>query len=214
MEGFRLDASVFTVDELRNILTGLRTLDSVTPRSPGLAEKLAGGRRSSPLEEELAINLSSFYKASLPEKIQLLREAVRKRRLVSFRYYYPKGGGGEAGGAVPRSSSGRTGICTGYCVRRQGALGSTSSSACGSWSCWKRGTGPGSSPKRRGASARLADGYRITASFDPQMKYRLVEEYGLDCYTVLPDGRLEAELGFTGPERAAEWLLSFGGAAR
>ena len=87
MEGFRLDASVFTVDELRNILTGLRTLTVIlggVKRIAGLAEKLAGGKRELPLEEELAINLSSFYKASLPEKIQLLREAVRKRKLVTF----------------------------------------------------------------------------------------------------------------------------------
>ena len=214
MEGFRLDASVFTVDELRNILTGLRTLESVTPRSPGLAEKLAGGKRELPLEEELAINLSSFYKASLPEKIQLLREAVRKRKLVTFQYYYPKGEEEKRVEPYRVIFHWSDWYLYGYCVRRQG-FRLYKLQRLWELELLEEGYRPREFPEEAGRfGARLADGYRITASFDPQMKYRLVEEYGPDCYTVLPDGRLEAELGFTGPERAAEWLLSFGGAAR
>ena len=42
------------------------------------------------------------------------------------------------------------------------------------------------------------------------MKYRLVEEYGPDCFTRQEDGRLYTEWGFTTRERALEWFLGFG----
>ncbi len=44
----------------------------------------------------------------------------------------------------------------------------------------------------------------------PEMKWRLVEEYGPDSFKVQEDGSLLIEWGFTDRENLFGWLLSFG----
>ena len=56
----------------------------------------------------------------------------------------------------------------------------------------------------------MTDDYLITAIYDPSVKYRLVEEYGPSCFTVMEDGRLYTKWGFTDPNRAISWFLGFG----
>jgi predicted DNA-binding transcriptional regulator YafY len=56
----------------------------------------------------------------------------------------------------------------------------------------------------------MTDDYLITALYDPSVKYRLVEEYGPDSFTVMDDGRLYTKWGFTDPDEAVLWFLGFG----
>ena len=42
------------------------------------------------------------------------------------------------------------------------------------------------------------------------VKYRLVEEYGPASFITREDGKLYTEWGFSTPEDALRWLLSFG----
>lgn len=58
--------------------------------------------------------------------------------------------------------------------------------------------------------SHMTDDYIITAVYDPSVKYRLVEEYGPESFTVMEDGRLYTEWGFTDSEEAVFWFLGFG----
>ena len=58
--------------------------------------------------------------------------------------------------------------------------------------------------------SHMTDDYIVAAVYDPCVKYRLVEEYGPDCFTRQEDGRLYTEWGFTTKEQALEWFLGFG----
>ena len=92
MKGFNFDTTVFTKDELGTILTGIKALESVSALpSSALSEKLYGKENIIPLDENLMIDLSSFYKDSLSEKIELLKKAAHEKKCVTFRYYYNKG---------------------------------------------------------------------------------------------------------------------------
>ena len=64
--------------------------------------------------------------------------------------------------------------------------------------------------EKRRFGSHMTDDYMVTAVYDPCVKYRLVEEYGPDCFTEQADGRLYAQWGFTTKERAVEWFLGFG----
>ena len=90
MEGFCLDTTVFTKEELSGIFTGLRSLHSVSKDSRWemLSEKIGGGTDR---DNTIQIDLSSFYKDQLAQKIELLKEAISSRRRVRFHYYYNKG---------------------------------------------------------------------------------------------------------------------------
>ena len=60
-------------------------------------------------------------------------------------------------------------------------------------------------------SGRLAAGnYRLKAVFAASEKYRLVEEYGLDCWTMLEDRRLLLERDFASYTNMRDWVLQFG----
>ena len=50
----------------------------------------------------------------------------------------------------------------------------------------------------------------MVALFNFSEKYKLIEQYGLDCYTETDDG-LRLEIGFTNREYLVGWLLAFGG---
>jgi len=57
--------------------------------------------------------------------------------------------------------------------------------------------------------SQISDDYIITAIFDNSEKYRLIEEYGVGCYTET-DGHLMFKHGFTNVDVMIRWLLSFG----
>ena len=94
MDGFRLDRTALTSRDMQAILSGLRSLDSVsgTNQYRRLMEKISPGSSDTlPAGQHILIDLSSWYKASLSEKIGLLHSAIERSRLVLFHYLSPRG---------------------------------------------------------------------------------------------------------------------------
>ena len=89
MEGYNFDTTVFTKDELQAVFAGLKALESVSavPASSALSDKLYGKDNVIPLDENIMIDLSSFYKDSLSEKINMLKKASHEKKCVTFHYY-------------------------------------------------------------------------------------------------------------------------------
>lgn len=52
--------------------------------------------------------------------------------------------------------------------------------------------------------------YQVTVLFDPACRWRLVEEYGADRFTMEPDGRLRFTCGFPDAHSVLSWVLTFG----
>lgn len=211
MEGFALDTTVFTQEELAAIFTGLKSLDSVSHASAAetLARKLdssAVGR----LTDEVQINLASFYKDDLAFKLERIRCAIRETKCITFHYYYNKGEADkriEPYRIVFRWSDW---YVFGYCrerqdfrmfkLRRLWDLRSTDETFA---------VREIPEEKERFGS-HMTDDYVIAAVYEPSVKYRLVEEYGPASFTEREDGKLYTEWGFTTKSRAVEWFLSFG----
>lgn len=94
MEGYRVDRTVLTDPEMQAILAGLRSLDSVsgTRRYAQLMEKLSAGTGGLvPGGAHMLIDLSYWYKTSLPPKIELIQNAIEQHRTIRFTYLSPKG---------------------------------------------------------------------------------------------------------------------------
>ena len=51
---------------------------------------------------------------------------------------------------------------------------------------------------------------QVRALFAPEMKWRLVEDFGPDCYTEADDGRLLFSAGYTDLDNLVTWLMTFG----
>ncbi len=209
--GYALDRRLFTQEELQAILSGVRGLDSVSasPQGAGLRDKLeivketAGGG-------PLLIDLASHYEDSLTEKIALLKSAIAENRLVSFRYYYEKG---ESDRTVePYYVVFRWGewylFC--WCLKRRDFRLFKLSRL---WEPEKREErfSPRDIPPEQLDPGRVWEtNYRLEALFDPGVKYRLIEEYGPDCFRVREDGRLFLAVDFTFYGNMLSWVLSFG----
>ncbi|HBG44256.1 MAG TPA: DNA-binding transcriptional regulator, partial [Firmicutes bacterium] len=93
MEGYQLDRSLLTADELQRLIAGLKSINSVSKESKpdSLLLKLAPNKTIAALADCIMIDLSSHYRDSLSEKISLIKEAITSRRLIFFDYYYRKG---------------------------------------------------------------------------------------------------------------------------
>ena len=211
MDGYRIDRTLLTSGEMQTILAGLQSLDSVsgTNRVAQLMEKLsAGGSDWMSGSRNILIDLSSWYKESLAPKIEQIRTAMDSHRLLSFTYYSPHGESKrliEPYYLIFRWSSW---YVWGYCTMREDyrlfKLNRMEEIHLGT--VFEPRTVP--LPDLRNERI-FPGGIRVRALFDPDCKWRLVEEFGPECFEEQPDGRLLFKADYTDEENLLTWLLSF-----
>lgn len=211
MDGFSLDTTIFTEQELSAIFTGLKSLDSVSDSS--YSEKLAnklGGDSAIGLSNDMLIDLSSFYKENLADKIEKIKLAIRDSRCIKFSYYYKKGDAEKFIEPYMIVFIWSNWYVFGYCREREDFRLYKLRRA---WdlSITEEEFEPRDIPEEKKHFGRnMTDSYYITAIYEASEKFKLVEQYGPDSFTVMEDGRLWTRWGFTDNEWALQWFLSFG----
>ena len=93
-EGFRLDKSILTADELSGIIAALKGIGSVSEHSriERTLDKLhAGSNAVVSIREPVVIDLASHYKDEFKDKIEIIKRAILESRLIEFDYYSEKG---------------------------------------------------------------------------------------------------------------------------
>ena len=212
MEGYRVDRTVLTGPEMQAILAGLRSLDSVsgTHRYAQLMEKLSAGASGLvPGGAHLLIDLSSWYKTSLPPKIELIQNAVEQHRMIRFYYFSPKGESVRNIEPYYLVFHWSTWYVWGWCrLRRDFRLFKlnrmTQLKAAKTFE-------PRPAPLPDLAPEQVFPAkYRVTVLFDPACRWRLVEEYGADRFAPQPDGRLRFTGSFPDADSVLSWVLTFG----
>lgn len=213
MENYKVDRTVFTTREMQDILAGLRSLDSIsgTNQYGLLMEKLsAGGSDFMAGNQSVLIDLSSWYKADLAPKIEIIRAAIDGRQELEFLYFSPKKEGKrriESYYLIFRWSSwyvwGWCTLCRDFRLFKLNRMAEL------------RLSGAGFEPRK----VPLPDlknerifpgGIRVKAVFKPECKWRLVEEFGLDCFEEQEDGKLLFHADYTDQDNLISWLLTFG----
>ena len=192
MEGYRVDRTVLTAPEMGAILAGLRSLDSVsgTRRYTQLMEKLSAGAATLvPGGTHMLIDLSSWYKTSLPPKIELIQGAIEQHRTIRFAYFSPKGESERTIEPYYLVFHWSTWYVWGWCRTREDfrlfKLNRMTDLVSG------EPFPPHPAPLPDLAPERIFPAkYHVTVLFDPACRWRLVEEYGAERFTVEPDGRL------------------------
>lgn len=212
MEDYKIDRTLFTQTEMQDILAGLRSLDSVngTNRYGQLMEKLSLGSSDFLVgNQSVLIDLSSWYKDSLAPKIELIRTAIQQCQELQFVYYAPKG---EAVRCIEpyyllfRWSSW---YVWGWCLKREDfrlfKLNRMDEVQLSGREYTRRQV-----PMPDLSNERIFPGrIRVRAVFEPDCKWRLVEEFGPRCFRVQPDGKLLFQADYTDEEHLITWLLSF-----
>ena len=94
MEGFKLDKTLLSSKEMQAILTGLKSLDSVSESGTYriLMEKLSATEQEQQREKQhTIIDLSRWDKRVIADKIEQVQDAIEQRKKISFCYCAPKG---------------------------------------------------------------------------------------------------------------------------
>ena len=217
MENYKIDRTVFTTREMQDILAGLRSLDSVsgTNQYGLLMEKLSpGGSDFMEGNQSVLIDLSSWHKADLAPKIEIIRAAIDGRQELEFLYFSPKKEGKrrmEAYYLIFRWSSwyvwGWCTLCRDFRLFKLNRMAELSLSGVS----YK----PRKVPLPDLKNERIfPGGIRVKAVFEPECKWRLVEEFGLDCFEEQKDGRLLFHADYTDKDNLISWLLTFGDRAK
>lgn len=212
MSGYQIDRSLLTNSEMRDILAGLRSLDSVngTNRYGQLMEKLSAGSSDFMVgDQSVLIDLSSWYKDSLSHKITLIRSAIENRILLKFSYFSPKGDSlrcTEPYFLIFRWSSW---YLWGWCKTREDfrlfKLNRMDKLCLTGKQFEKRAV---SMPDLNNERI-FPGGIKAKAIFEPECKWRLIEDFGPDCFEILPDGKLLFKADYTDEENLLSWIMTF-----
>lgn len=212
MSGYQIDRSLLTNAEMRDILAGLRSLDSVngTNRYGQLMEKLSAGSSDFMVgDQSVLIDLSSWYKDSLSHKITLIRSAIENRILLEFSYFSPKGDSlrcTEPYFLIFRWSSW---YLWGWCKTREDfrlfKLNRMDKLCLTEKQFEKRAV---SMPDLNNERI-FPGGIKAKAIFEPECKWRLIEDFGPDCFEILPDGKLLFKADYTDEENLLSWIMTF-----
>ena len=211
MEGYQLDGTVLTDEDRGAILAGLRSLDSVSGTGcyRRLMERLPRPAAAAG-DDCVVIDLASWYGPVLAPRLEALKAACAGCRLVRFTYCAPGGDSlrtVEPDKLVFRWSSW---YLHGWCRDRE------------DWRLFKLGRmlsletleetfSPRPAPWPITPAEQVYPG-RLQAAvrFAPSARWRLVDEYGAECFTQEPDGSLLFRRSFPGRGELLRWVLSFG----
>lgn len=212
-DGYKLDKNIFNENELSQIVVGLKAIGSV---SQGvdidmLVDKITPAKSTQIVADNIIkVELGSFYKDSISQKIDVIKEAVSKSRQVEFTYYSKNGESQkriEPYYVIFKWSSwylyGHS--CTDdefrlYKLNRLWDIGITD----------KEFTKREIDDKIKQLDNIFPSNYHLEAILDESQKYILVETYGNKSYTVLDDGRLQFEVDFTNYDFMLNWILGLG----
>lgn len=217
MDGYRIDRTLLTSSDMQAILAGLRSLDSVagSSRYQQLMEKLSVGN-SSVLKsnQHIVIDLSSWYKVSLAPKIELIQSAIDRKEKIRFDYYGPGGDSTREIEPYLLVFQWASWYVWGYCLDREDYRMFKLNRILELRTTGERFEGRTLPEFRIENEAVFPAQLQVKALFDPSMKWRLIEEYGIDSFQVQPDGMLLFQFGFMDQESVFGWLLSFGDRAQ
>jgi predicted DNA-binding transcriptional regulator YafY len=212
-EGFKLDKSVLTANELSDIIAALKGIGSVSERTniERTLDKLhANTNAVVSLREPVIIDLSSYYKGTLTEKIELIKRAVFETRLIEFDYYYEKGESHRRIEPYFVIFQWTSWYVFGFCTQRQDWRMFKLLRLWNLKLCDEIYTLREIPPEKRDFRIKCDGDTKVVALFDNSIKYRLIETYGLDCFTETSEG-LRFEMEFSNRDYLINWMLGFGG---
>ena len=213
MEGYRMDRTLLTSKDMQMILAGLRSLDSVSGSHyyGQLMEKIKCGSSDFVSGRDfMLIDLSSWYKDTLAPKIELIQDAIEERKYMTFHYYAPNGDSVRTIEPYYLVFEWSSWYVWGWCIakkdfrlfklNRMDALTKE-----------KESSAPREVPVPDLSVQKIFPGkIKVRALFSGDSKWRLIEDFGMHCFTEEEDGTLLFTTDYTDRESLLQWLLTFG----
>ena len=213
IDGYKIDKTLLTSSDMQAILSGLGSLDSVsgTNQVSILMEKLGASNFISG-NPNILIDLSSWYKDSLSPKIEQIKKAIEQNRLISFVYYAPKGESSRIIEPYYLVFHWSSWYVWGYCRKRDDyrLFKLNRMTHLNTKEIFEKRVVP---TPDLSTEKIFNHKYEIQAIIKPEYRWRLIDEYGLESFTVMPYGNLLFSFMFTDEQSIINWILSFKGGA-
>jgi len=212
MDGYKINHGVLTTGELQNLIAALKGLDSVSKHSnlENLMRKLAQGNAIVSLADSIVIDLSGYYKDALSEKIALIKQAISESKVISLDYYYEKGNTRREIEPYCIEFRWKAWYLFGWCRKRKDfrrfKLNRLWELALTNEPFNRRIVPDGMLKSNDIFNEQNKNNIQIL--FDKSVRFRLIDEYGLNCYEENENGLL-LSLDYTKKEYVFNWVLGF-----
>ena len=213
MDGYQMERTLLTSKDLQMIIAGLRGLDSVNGSNyySQLMEKIkVGSSEFIQGKDSILIDLSSWSKEAVSSKISLIQEAIEARRCISFVYYSPKGEGKREIEPYYLIFKWSSWYIWGWCCQKEDFRLFKLSRM----EQLQMSEQPIMEHKVAAPELNIDQIFRericIEALFEPQAKWRVIEEYGANSLQEMEDGRFLFRGDYSNWDNLIAWLLSFG----
>lgn len=212
-DGFKIDKALFTEEELQTVFYGLKGIDSVSKTSylSALLEKLSSKGKRVTAGDMIIIDLASYHQAPLTQKIDLIKQAILGHHIITFQYFYEKGESWRRIEPYRLVFKWSAWYVFGYCLDRDGYRLFKLNRLGGLCMLEDRFPARHIPEKELDFEEHFSTpNFHLKALFCESEKYRLIEEYGIGCYSVSEKGGLLFEFDFTSYKNMREWIFSFG----
>ena len=213
MEGYKIDKTLLSSGDMQAILSGLQSLDSVsgTNRYRQLMEKLSADDVTSVnADNHIIIDLSSWDKSAIAGKIELIKQAIEQRNLITFRYFSHSGESERRIEPYHLIFQWSAWYVWGYCTEREDyrmfKLTRMTELAITDDRCEDRAVPGFTSDKLRHTRGEI----KATVKFDISVKWRIIDEFGADFLKYDDSGDLVMEFTWSDKQSFFSYILTFG----
>ncbi len=213
MDGYRIDRTLLSSDDMQAILSGLQSLDSAsgTNRYRQLMEKLSADDTACVnADNHIIIDLSSWDRAAVADKIDLIKKAMEQRRVISFRYFSPNGEGRRRIEPYHLIFQWSAWYVWGYCTQRRDyrmfKLTRITDLDITDEICENRAVPEYIPDKLRHTRGKI----KAAVKFDASVKWRLIDEFGADLLRYDDSGDVVMDFTWSDKHSFFNYILTFG----
>lgn len=213
MEGFKIDKTLLSLKEMKAILSGLQSLDSVSESKSyrQLMDKLSANNENViNTDNNIIIDLSNWDKSAVSDKIEHIKTAVENEERISFTYYSPNGKSEREIEPYHLIFQWSSWYVWGYCINRKDyrmfKLTRITNLKLTGQKIEYRDVPQYICDKLR----HTKDGVSAIVKFDSSVKWRLIDEYGIEMLTEDKDGNIILTFNWTDILSFYQYILTFG----
>lgn len=204
---FKMDKSLLKEDEINAIYAGLKGITSVSDNNK--YELLLDKFKDNP-KNDLDIDLSSYYKKSLSDKIEKIQKAINNKLLLEFDYFSKKGKSHRVVEPYTLTFKWSSWYLYAYSLEREDfRLFKLNRSI--NFKVTDETFSSREIPIQENDIDKIyPNDLNVLIIFDKDVEYRIIDEYGSDSYSYFLDDKLFFGFSFYDKEYLFSWLLSFG----
>lgn len=213
MEGYKVDRTVLSSEDMKAILTGLQSLDSVsgTNRYRQLMEKISiDGSAAINVDNHIIIDLSNWDRSVVSDKIELIKAAMEQNVKIEFHYFSQNGESWRIIEPYHLVFQWSGWYVWGYCTQREDYRmfkltrmtkltltdEKNSDRIVPEYICNKQWDNTG--------------GIEVVVKFDDSVKWRIIDEFGADSLKYNENGDIIVTITWSNITALYQYILSFG----